>query len=99
VFPEPPFKFVLLYAFDPPPPDPPGLPPVLGPLVPPAPPPADVIVENTEFDPSPGELSVLGWFPLPPPPTVTGKVVAVTVKAPQAAFKGLAVYGPDTAGV
>jgi hypothetical protein len=30
---------------------------------------------------------------------VTGKVVAVIVKAPQAAFKGLAVYVPDTAGV
>ena len=58
----------------PPPPDPPGPPAWLGSLLfPPRPPPADVIVEKIEF--APLVLSA------PPPPTVIGKAVAVTVNA------------------
>ena len=87
MLPEPPGPGVLLCCnVIPPPPEPP-LPPVLigsdGCSLPPLPPPADVIVEKDEFEPA-----VLA---LPPAPTVIGNVVAVTVKAPQAAFTGEAV--------
>ena len=63
----------------PPPPDPPSLPPESGEKELPPPPAVDVIVENTELFPlEPGLL--LGGVPAaPPPPTVIGKDVAVTV--------------------
>ena len=77
-----------------PPPEPPGLPGALGfpPEDPPAPPPADVIVENTEFDPFvPFELfDEAPPGDVPPPPTVIGYVVAVTV-IPVVAANGEAV--------
>ena len=65
-------------GFSPPPPEPeppfiPGFPAATD-----APPPADVIVENTELLPlGAGEAFVGGADP--PPPTVTGNVVAVIV--------------------
>ena len=77
---------------EPPPPDPPAPPfekstagepgPVY--LLPPTPPPAEVIVEKTEFDPLVpllviGEVLSLRGAPVPPPPTVIGKAVAVSV--------------------
>ena len=59
----------------PPPADPPGGPCGLQvTCLPPAPPPADVIVENTQFDPDEA--------PLPPPPTVIGYVWTEIGKAP-----------------
>ena len=57
--------------------------------LPPAPPPAEVIVLKTEFEPElPGV--VLGYVAPPPPPTVIGYVVALTV-IPVGVAKGLAV--------
>jgi hypothetical protein len=47
-------------------------------LVAPNPPPADVIVEKIELDPDVAGVGLDG-DPVPPPPTVIGKDVAVTV--------------------
>ena len=73
MFPDPTYSWT---STAPPPPDPPD-----GALEfpPPTPPPADVIVENTEFEPDePGESAPPED---PPAPTVIGKEVTETVKA------------------
>jgi hypothetical protein len=61
----------------------------LVPGVPPPPPPADVIVLKIELLPGFTDPEHSGE-PAPPPPTVTGNVVAVIVK-PAGATKGDAV--------
>ena len=72
VLPDPPG---LLYPPPlPPPPEPPSPPLVGGPAGPPPnPPPADVIVENTEFEPFVPGASIGEPGPVDPPaPTITG---------------------------
>jgi hypothetical protein len=55
--------------------------------VPPPPPPADVIVENTEFEPEGPVMAEPPVPPDPPAPTVTGYVVALII-IPSDAAKG-----------
>ena len=75
MFPQPPAGVPVPIA-PPPPPEPP-FPPAQTSLAP-LPPPADVIVENTEFDPfTPGFDELIP--PAQPPHTVIRKAVAVTV--------------------
>jgi hypothetical protein len=89
VFPDPPVVAGVHAASPAPPPEPPSLAAQALLLLPPPPPPADVIVENTELDPVVPSLE--GFDPpAPPPPTVIGKAVAVTV-IPVGVAKGLAV--------
>ena len=92
VFPDPPGLLIEGPA-DPPPPEPPlcaaGL---AEPSYLPPPPPADVIVEKIQFEPAFPILLAGLHCCAPPPPTVTGYVVALIGKAEAA--NGLAVYVP-----